>query len=167
MRSDDPFDLLVAATNPAMVVVTAAAGHDRDGCLVGFHCQCSIEPRRYAVWLSVVNHTYHVAEQVNVLGVHFLAVEQRELAVLFGGVTADHETDKLAGVSWTPGPEGVPLLDDVAHRFVGRVVARGELDCDHVLYELEPVAGEGSYPSTLNPLRLREVWDIGPGHPIN
>ena len=36
---DEPFDALVASANAAMVVVTAAAGAQRAGCLVGFHGQ--------------------------------------------------------------------------------------------------------------------------------
>ena len=58
---DRLFDEVVASANGAMVVVTAAVGEDRAGCLVGFHNQTSIEPRRYTVWLSKANHTYRVA----------------------------------------------------------------------------------------------------------
>jgi flavin reductase (DIM6/NTAB) family NADH-FMN oxidoreductase RutF len=157
-----PFDALVADLDTAMIVVTAATADDRDGCLVGFHCQCSIEPKRYAVWLSVENRTQRVAMQADVLAVHCLAADQHDLAAVFGGETGD-EVDKLAGVQWTPGPGGVPLLDDVAHRFVGRIVSRHELDGDHVLFELEPI--EASHPSTLDPYRFHQASDIEPGHP--
>jgi flavin reductase (DIM6/NTAB) family NADH-FMN oxidoreductase RutF len=157
-----PFDALVVDLDPAMIVVTAATAGDRDGCLVGFHGQCSIDPSRYAVWLSVKNHTYRIAKRAQVLAVHCLSADQHDLAEVFGGETAD-EVDKLAGVRWTPGPDGVPLLDDVAHRFVGRIVGRHELDCDHALFELEPI--EASRPSPLMPLRLGQTLDIHPGHP--
>ena len=157
-----PFDALVADLDPAMIVVTAAAADDRDGCLVGFHCQCSIEPKLYAVWLSVKNHTYRIATRADVLAVHCLSADQHDVADVFGGATAD-DVDKLAGVSWTPGPDGVPLLDDVPHRFVGHIVGRHELDGDHMLFVLEPI--EASRPSPVTPLRLGQALDIDPGHP--
>ena len=157
-----PFDALAVDLDPAMIVVTAAAAGDRDGCLVGFHGQCSIEPSRYAVWLSVKNHTYSIATRSQVLAVHCLSADQHDLADLFGGTTAD-AVDKLSRVRWTPGPDGVPLLDDVPHRFVGRIVGRYELDGDHTLFELEPI--DASRPSRLTPLRLGQALDIDPGHP--
>jgi flavin reductase (DIM6/NTAB) family NADH-FMN oxidoreductase RutF len=58
-----------------MVIVTAAANGERSGCLVGFHSQCSIEPLRWAVWISRVNHTWPVARAARVLGVHFPSVD--------------------------------------------------------------------------------------------
>ncbi|MCT1909143.1 hypothetical protein ACH0CV_13930 [Brachybacterium paraconglomeratum] len=50
--SENAFATLMAATDPAMVVVTTAAGGERAGCLVGFHAQSSISPERYCLWLS-------------------------------------------------------------------------------------------------------------------
>ena len=60
-------DAFMDRLNPEMCVVTAASGTERSGCLVGFSAQCSIEPARYAVWLSKANHTYGVARAVEVL----------------------------------------------------------------------------------------------------
>ena len=61
------FDALVAVLDAAVVVVTAADGDDRDGCLVGFHSQCSIDPPRYAVWLSRANRTFDLAQRTDLL----------------------------------------------------------------------------------------------------
>ena len=63
--------------DPALVVITAADGAERAGCLVGFHSQCSIGPDRYAVWLSKANHTYRVGMLAEVFAVHFLGAEDR------------------------------------------------------------------------------------------
>ena len=63
MTAKDPtavFNELMALIDHPMVVVTTAAGHARAGCLVGFHCQCGMEPPLYAVWLSKANHTYRI-----------------------------------------------------------------------------------------------------------
>ena len=44
--SEDPFDLLMSSADPPLIVVTTVAGGARAGCLVGFHGQASIEPKR-------------------------------------------------------------------------------------------------------------------------
>ena len=157
----EAFDALVASMDTAMVVVTVAAGDERDGCLVGFHCQCSIEPPRYAVWLSKANRTYELASRASHLAVHLLDAGQHELAVVFGARTGD-EVDKLAGCEWTPGPGRVPLLDAAPSRFAGRIVDRIADDSDHECLVIEPVDAAGDGPE--RPMRLSMVDDIDPGH---
>ena len=166
----DPFDAVVAGLDPAMVVVTAAAGDERDGCLVGFHSQASIHPLRYVVWLSVANRTYRLAHRATHLGVHALAAPDHPLAELFGGTTADDLSgggdDKLVRVPWTPGAGGVPLLDDVPARFVGRVVEWLEPDrADHHGVVLEPVSAAAPASGSRTPFRVAQAGDIEPGHP--
>ena len=51
-----------------MFVVGAAADGDADACLVGFTSQCSIEPPRFAVFLSKANHTYELASRADDAG---------------------------------------------------------------------------------------------------
>ena len=53
-------------------VVGAAVGDDVDACLIGFGTQCSIEPLRFAAFLSKQNHTYELACRTSVLIVHRL-----------------------------------------------------------------------------------------------
>lgn len=159
--SSDAFDALAAGTEPAMVVVTTAEGDERAGCLVGFHSQSSIDPPRYAVWLSKANHTYRVALRATHLAVHFLAEEQRDLAEHFGTLTGD-DTDKFTGLATEPGPGGVPLLADVPARLVVRRLALLDEGGDHVCLTTEPVRVDGSAPSM--PLRLAACTDLDPGH---
>jgi flavin reductase (DIM6/NTAB) family NADH-FMN oxidoreductase RutF len=87
-RSLDPF---LGGMNTPMFVVTTVHpdSGERAGCLVGFASQCSIEPDRFAVWLSQRNHTYRVAMEAKALAVHGLAEGDRELAELFGTQTGD------------------------------------------------------------------------------
>lgn len=160
--AERPFDDLVAAMDSAMVVVTVASDGDRDGCLVGFHSQASIEPPRYAVWLSKANRTSTLARHAHHLAVHVLGDDQHELAELFGGATGD-EVDKLAGVAWEPGPDGVPLLADCPNRFVGRVTERIQGEGDHNLWILDPIDVQAGHAPP--PLRLSAATDIDPGHP--
>ena len=156
-------DEFVGRLNPDMCVVTAAAGGERAGCLVGFFSQCSIRPVRLVVWLSEVNHTFRVARSAQVLAVHLLAREQRDLAEWFGGHTGDRE-DKFRDVRWREGHGGAVVLDDVQAWFVGRIVTRVG-GGDHIGFVLDPVEwGEReAYDGPL--LRLDDARTISPGHP--
>src|SRR2546430_735081 len=115
-----PMDQLTSELDYPMIIVTTAAGGERSGCLVGFHTQCSIHPARWAVWISKANHTHRLALRAGVLAVHFPSAEDRDLAELFGEETGD-QIDKFARCAWTEGRDGVPLLDRIGNRFVGRV----------------------------------------------
>ena len=83
------FNALVSELDYPMFVVTAAAGGERAGCLVGFATQCSIDPPRFLVCLSKQNRTYRVARDAELLAVHFLPADAEDLAELFGGETGD------------------------------------------------------------------------------
>ena len=155
------FDELVRDLDSSMVIVTTVAADERSGCLVGFHSQASIEPPRYVVWISRENHTHGIAERASLFAVHLVPAGRHDLAELFGGETAD-EVDKLARCEWTPGPEGVPLLDGCPDRFVGRRVGWFDGEGDHAGVVLEPIAAE---TGTGGPwLRLRDASDIEAGH---
>ncbi|MFF9765638.1 flavin reductase family protein [Streptomyces sp. NPDC053086] len=146
-----------------MCVVTAVAGDERAGCLVGFASQCSIQPPRFVVWLSKANHTYRVARTAQHLTVHLLTRDQRDLAELFGGETGD-EVDKFARLDWREGPVGSAVLDGAAAWFVGTVLHRID-GGDHVGHVLDPVEwGEGPDGPLL---RLSDAVTIEAGHPAD
>ncbi|WP_425586675.1 flavin reductase family protein [Streptomyces rameus] len=150
--------------NPDMCVVTAVAGGERAGCLVGFASQCSIRPPRFAVWLSKANHTYRVARAAQYLAVHLLTREQRDLAELFGGETGD-EVDKFARLHWREGPAGAAVLEGAAAWLVGSVLHRID-GGDHVGHVLDPVQWGGEGPD--GPLlRLSDAVGIEAGHPAD
>ena len=149
--------------DPDMCVVTAVAGGERAGCLVGFASQCSIHPPRYTVWLSKENHTYRVARAAHCLAVHLLTRDQRELAERFGGETGD-EVDKFAHLEWSEGHAGAAVLTDAAAWFVGTILHRTD-GGDHVGFVLDPVQwGERSAGPLL---RLSDALPIDPGHPAD
>ena len=118
----EAFEAVVASVPTPFYVVTTAAGGERAGCLVGYASRCSIEPPRFAVWLSKVNHTYRVAVGAGTLVVHVLRTGDDELAARFGGETGD-DVDKFAGVDWEPGPDGCPVLGGLDW-FAGAIVDR-------------------------------------------
>jgi flavin reductase (DIM6/NTAB) family NADH-FMN oxidoreductase RutF len=151
---------LVASLDYPMVIVTAAAGDERSGCLVGFSTQCSVHPPRFLVCISQRNATHAVAMQADVLALHLLGADDRELSELFGEETGD-EIDKFTRCEWDPGPDGVPLLRGSAGYIVGRVLRRDDVG-DHTAMLLEPVAAEQRRPFTQ--LGFQDVKDMEPGH---
>jgi flavin reductase (DIM6/NTAB) family NADH-FMN oxidoreductase RutF len=152
---------LLLSAESSMIVVTAATGSRRSGCLVGFSTQCSVDPVRFLVCLSKRNATYRIAQESPVLAVHLLTQHDGAVAELFGGQTSD-DTDKLQQVDWEPGPHGVPVLAAGAGAFVGEVLDRYDVG-DHVAFVLDPVA---VYDRDVDapPLRFGQVKDMEPGH---
>jgi flavin reductase (DIM6/NTAB) family NADH-FMN oxidoreductase RutF len=143
-----------------MFIVTALAGDERAGCLVGFATQCSIDPLRFIVCLSDKNRTFRVAQEAPVLVVHVVPEGAESLAQLFGSETGD-DVDKFARCSWTPGPGGTPVLDDCGNWFAGRVLQRIPAG-DHWGFLLEPLqegddAGERAF-------MFHDAQWIEPGH---
>ncbi|MEA2687226.1 MAG: hypothetical protein QOE93_2421, partial [Actinomycetota bacterium] len=136
-------------------------GADRAGCLVGFAAQCSIDPPLLVVWLSKKNHTARVAHRASTLVVHFLALDQRDLAVLFGTTTGD-DTDKFARCRWEPGPDGVPLLSDCTRWVAGHIVERFDTG-DHVGHLLDLF--DGAAGEWTGQLGFQWVKDLEAGHP--
>jgi flavin reductase (DIM6/NTAB) family NADH-FMN oxidoreductase RutF len=155
----ETFNAIVGDLEYPMFIVTARAGDERLGCLVGFATQTSIDPPRFAVCLSHNNRTFRHGRDAGVLGVHCVPADAEDLAELFGGETGD-AVDKFARVDWHDGPEGVPVLDRCTNWFAGRVLAR--LDAgDHDLFLLEPLAGEAAADEEFTFHRARR---IDPGH---
>ena len=160
MEAEAAFESLVGDLDYPMFIVTACADDERAGCLIGFATQASIDPSRFLVCLSHQNRTYRVGRETDLLGVHFVPEEARELAELFGGETGD-EVDKFERCAWQPGPGGTPLLDACPNRFVGRVLER--LDAgDHDAILLEPVVAERG--TEADEFTFHRAKRINPGH---
>ncbi|WP_343242452.1 MULTISPECIES: flavin reductase family protein [unclassified Streptomyces] len=155
-----------ALADSSVYVVTAVADGQRAGCLVGFASQCSLEPVRFAVWLSKANHTYRLALAASALAVHQLPRARHDLAERFGSLCSDR-TDKFAGLPLEEGPEGALVLSDSLTWFVGRIHDRCD-GGDHVAFLLDPIAAHApapNSPETVSPLTLHDAGDITAGHP--
>jgi flavin reductase (DIM6/NTAB) family NADH-FMN oxidoreductase RutF len=151
-----PFSRLMLRLDYPMFIVTTPA---REGCLIGFATQASIDPERFLACISKANRTYRSLGDF--VAVHLVTESAADLAELFGGETGD-DVDKFSLCEWTPGPEGLPLLDGCPNRFCGRVVQR--LDCgDHLALLLEPFAVELADGDDQLPFRRAKA--IEPGHP--
>ena len=89
------FEGMVGDLEYPMFIVTARAGDEPLGCLVGFTTQASIDPPRFIACLSHNNRTYRRGRDATALGVHAVPADAEDLAELFGGETGD-QTDKFA-----------------------------------------------------------------------
>jgi len=156
------FHEIVSNLEYPMFVVAAAADGDADACLVGFTSQCSIDPSRFAVFLSKENHTYDVALRAEVLVVHRLRADQHQLAEHFGGKSAYDDPKKLRECEWTAGPGGSPVIEG-CDWFAGRVLQHVDTG-DHVLFHLEPIGGQVQETDQLG---SQEAFDIEAGRPAS
>jgi flavin reductase (DIM6/NTAB) family NADH-FMN oxidoreductase RutF len=158
----DAFAGIAGDLDYPMFIVTAAARGERDGCLVGFATQCSIDPPRFLACISVTNRTFRIAEESKTLVVHVVPEDAFDLVELFGGETGD-EIDKLARVEWSEGPDGAPVLAGCPNWFAGSVLQRIPLG-DHVGVLLEPVDGRHGAPGQ-RAFPFSRAKGIEPGHP--
>jgi flavin reductase (DIM6/NTAB) family NADH-FMN oxidoreductase RutF len=155
------FDSLMKSLDPELIVVTTAEAGEQAGCLVGFHCQSSMQPQRYAVWLSKANHTFRVAQRSTHLAIHFLTSLDHELAQRFGTLTGDR-TDKFAGLPLTTGPGDVPILADCPNWLAVRRLTMLDEGGDHVCVVTEPLQASSGGP--FRALRLSNAGHLPPGH---
>jgi flavin reductase (DIM6/NTAB) family NADH-FMN oxidoreductase RutF len=156
------FQSIVGRIDYPMYIVTALAGEERDGCLVGFTTQCSIHPPRFLVCMSDKNRTTRLLEQGggDAMVVHLVPEDGQQILELFGAETGD-ETDKFERCEWSPGPDGIPLLVDCPSWFAGRILERVPLG-DHIGHVLEPFAGDD--PSSGGWFPFSRAKELEPGH---
>jgi 3-hydroxy-9,10-secoandrosta-1,3,5(10)-triene-9,17-dione monooxygenase reductase component len=92
-----------------VTVVTAASPAGP----VGFACQSfaalSLEPPLVLFCPSRASTTWRAIHSVGAFCVNILSAEQQEISRVFGTAGAD----KFAGIGWSPGPHGTPILDGV------------------------------------------------------
>ena len=164
MDAQAAFECIVDDLEYPMFVVSVAVDDDRDACLVGFTSQCSIDPPRFAVFLSKNNHTYELASRAEVLAVHRVRADQHELAEHFGATSEKDDPAKLDEWPWRPGPGGVPIVEE-CDWFAGTVEERFDAG-DHVAFVLSPVPGDGGGECKgRGQLGYQEARDIDAGQP--
>jgi flavin reductase (DIM6/NTAB) family NADH-FMN oxidoreductase RutF len=156
------FETLVSSIDyPMLVVTTRGPTGENSGCLVGFATQCSIDPAHFLVCLSKKNRTFEVAKRADVLVVHVLRDDEKELARHFGEETGD-DVDKFATIEWSPGPGRVPVLAGIDW-FAGRIQQR--FDCgDHVAHLLAVLPDGRSTNAEADQLGSSDAQDLDAGH---
>jgi len=157
---EEIFVKLMGSLDYPLFIVTTTVGTQREGAIIGFATQTSIQPGRFLACLSRSNRTYRVARKASALVVHFVPRHRRDLAELFGGETGD-EVDKFARCEWFAGPRGLPVLSGCPSWFIGAVVSHHDLG-DHMGFGLDPIESRFE-PGEL--LYFQDLKDVEPGHP--
>jgi 3-hydroxy-9,10-secoandrosta-1,3,5(10)-triene-9,17-dione monooxygenase reductase component len=110
-----------------VVVVTGATSEGPSG----FTCQTfgalSLEPTLISFSARTESNSWPKVREAMTVGVNILAADQEALARVF----ATSGADKFAGVAWSPGPNGAPLLGGALAHLEGRIVyvsAQGDHD---------------------------------------
>ncbi|GGM42327.1 flavin reductase family protein [Dactylosporangium sucinum] len=99
----------------------------------------SLEPAKVLFCVANSSSSFRVLMESARIAIHILSQDQEDVARRFAtsGLTG---AEKLSGVSWVPGPDGVPLLPGTPAVLAGRrneVITSGDhvivlLDVDHV-----------------------------------
>ena len=161
MNLEERFHALVSSMDYPMFIVTVAARGERDGCLVGFLSQASIDPPRLLVMLSKSNRTCRLAQVADTLVVHFLHEDNKDLAELFGEETGD-DVDKFDHCDWHVDSPSEPILAGTRGWVVGSIL--GRLDGgDHIAHLLAVDVASTEVPGP--PLAFQSVRNLEPGHP--
>jgi flavin reductase (DIM6/NTAB) family NADH-FMN oxidoreductase RutF len=142
-----------------MLIVTATAGGERAGCLIGFSTQCSIDPMRFLVCLSDKNRTYRVAQGAESLAIHLVPADREDLVALFGSQTGD-DIDKFERTPWHAATDGTPIVDGCPNWFLGRVLDRFAAG-DHQALLLEPLEAEAGADVRQFPFHRAKRFEAG------
>lgn len=99
----------------------------------------SLSPPKVLFCVATSSSSFAVLMEASRIAIHILSQDQEDVARRFAtsGLTG---ADKLGGVAWQPGPDGVPLLPRTPAVLAGRrdeVITSGDhvivlLDIDHV-----------------------------------
>ena len=88
---------------------------------VGFTCQTfgalSLEPSLISFSAVSASNSWPRAREVGVVGVNILSSEQEAVARVFG----KPGNAKFAGIGWSPGPSGAPMIDGALAHLEGRI----------------------------------------------
>ncbi len=128
--------------HPAGVAVITAAGARPVGFTATSLTSVAAEPPLLSFGISTRSSSWPVISETGHIGVNLLGEHQQDLAVTFARSGADRFAPPT---SWSPGPYGVPLLDEVPAWLVCRVVARVPAG-DHRIVVAQALAGDPTGP---------------------
>jgi flavin reductase (DIM6/NTAB) family NADH-FMN oxidoreductase RutF len=155
MSTADTVTSLINTLDPPLWLVTAAHGERHGGLIATNISGASIVPEmpRFVVGLARQHYTHELVEASDALTLHLFTAAQVEWVWRFG-LTTGRQQDKLAGLAWSAGPTGSPILAGA----LGWLACRVEESLntgDRTLFLVEVVAAGGDGQGT--PLTLKTV----------
>jgi flavin reductase (DIM6/NTAB) family NADH-FMN oxidoreductase RutF len=151
-----PVDLFRRLTTGVYVIGTAHAGRT-NAFTAAWLTQVSFNPLLLALSINPEGASYPLLRESGVFSVNVLDETQVALAVHFGTVSG-RNADKLAGMRWSPGQLGAPVLDAAAAFLECRVTTSTPAG-DHVVI-IGHVAGGAVHRKDAVPLRYSETGDL-------
>ncbi|MEU4242347.1 flavin reductase family protein [Actinoplanes sp. NPDC026619] len=143
----DLFKTLLRRHAAAVVVVTAA-GEPPAGFTATSFTSVSLEPPLVSFCLADAASAARAVARAATVAVHVLHRDQETVARTF----ATRGIDRFATHgAWTPGPDGVPLLDGVLARIICRVARRVRAG-DHTIVLATPISGDSHADPAATPL---------------
>ncbi|MBM9461174.1 flavin reductase family protein [Nocardioides sp. zg-536] len=112
----------------------------------------SLEPAKVLFCLATSSSSFDRLQRARRIAVHILAQDQEDVARRFATSGLSGE-EKLEGVEWTAGPDGVPIIPDTPAILAGttdEAITSGDhvifvLDVDHVHLKPGPVPALSFY----------------------
>lgn len=162
MLTDTSYELLRLLASPVVAVTSVSQGR-LNGMILDSAIRASISPQ--APRISVYIHKWHLSHEyiweTGVYGLHLLRQDQFDLIHRLG-FSSGRERDKLAGLQYTRGQLGVPLLEDCRAGFECRVVTTmdaGASTCFLAdIVETYPKAGGDIMTAEYLRANLPEAW---------
>lgn len=123
-----------------VTAVTACTADGRVAALtVNSFTSVSLDPAKVLFCLATTSSSYPVLVAADRIAIHILGQDQEDIARRFA-TSGLSGADKLDGIGWTPGPDGVPLIPGTPAVLAGRVdqaITSGDhiiflIDVDHV-----------------------------------
>lgn len=121
-----------------VAVITASGARGPAGFTATSLTSVSADPPMVSFGIGTGASSWPVVAEAEYVGVHILGEHQGDLAATFARSGADRFG---APTAWSPGPEGVPVLDGVLAWLVCRIVGRVPAG-DHRIVLAEVVLGD-------------------------
>jgi flavin reductase (DIM6/NTAB) family NADH-FMN oxidoreductase RutF len=116
--------------------VTAVTALTADGQVaaltVNSFTSVSLEPAKVLFCLATTSSSYPVLREATRIAIHILGQDQEDIARRFA-TSGLSGPEKLDGVGWTPGPDGVPLLPGTPAVLAGRT-DQAIISGDHIIF---------------------------------
>ena len=133
---DEVFDLMKSG----VYVITANDGQKMGGCTAVWVSRCSFDPPMVAIYIAPKRYTHDIIKNAKHYCVNIVGERHLEIARGFG-LRSSASVDKFAGVQFTSGVTGAPILKDACAYLDCELVQEMTIG-DHTCFVGKVVAAE-------------------------
>jgi len=160
----EKIDAVFKSVNRELWIVTAAAGERRGGLVATWVSQASLDPQKpvVAVGIAPNHHTAELIEESGGFALHMLRTDQAELAWNFA-IGSGRDRDKLAGLAFSSGESGSPVLVGTLAWLDCRVLSRFDTG-DRIFYWADIISGQREVEG--EPMRVNDLIAAADGEQL-